>query len=141
MFKELDKYKINDHFFFEDSDSLGKVCNAPKTESGVYVIYALSKGKVELLYIGSAGKVQRDGHLNNSSGGLYSQIVDCKQFGNSRKISWPVKMFEEQIEALDIYWFVTFNQDVKDIPAFVEGVIIQRYFEIHGALPRWNEEF
>ena len=40
MFDELTKYKNNDHFFFEPTDNLREVCNAPNDKSGVYIIYA-----------------------------------------------------------------------------------------------------
>ncbi len=61
MFDELKKYKTNNHFSFDGDNPLVEVCNAPKYGSGVYVVYALTKGKVKLLYIGSSGKMQKNG--------------------------------------------------------------------------------
>ena len=52
MFDELEKYKNNDHFFFDEREPLSEVCNAPKDKSGVYVVYELVRGKVNLVYIG-----------------------------------------------------------------------------------------
>ena len=141
LFDELNKYKRNDHFFFTDKKSLEEVCNAPKDGSGVYLVYALAHGKIELVYIGSSGKIQKDGLLKYRKGGLYDRIVNGKQFDQPRKISWLAKIKEEQMDAMDIYWFDTFNDDTKDIPAFIEALLIQKHFDLYERLPRWNEEF
>ena len=47
MFDELKKYKNNSHFFFKRSNELKDACNAPSDKRGVYIVYALSKGKIE----------------------------------------------------------------------------------------------
>ncbi len=44
MFDELEKYKSNGHFFFDEKDELENVCNAPKNGMGVYVVFALKNG-------------------------------------------------------------------------------------------------
>ena len=141
MIDELNKYQTNGHFFFSSGEPLGKACNAPKDESGVYVIYALAHGKIELIYAGSSGRMKPNGNISHRKGGLYDRIVNGKQFNLSRKESWPKKMIEEDIEALDIYWFVTFNEEFRDIPAYVEAEVLQMHYDIFGTLPRWNEAF
>ena len=141
MFDELKKYKINNHFFFDGDKPLGDVCNAPKSASGVYVVYALTKGKVRLFYIGSSGKMQNNGKMKHRNGGLYDRIVNGKQFDKPRRLSWLEKMKEEQIDALDIYWYETINSKTNDIPAYTEAILIQKYYETYGCLPDWNVEF
>ncbi len=141
MFDELEEYTHTGHFFVTPDSELAQVCNAPKDASGVYTVFALADGGIELVYIGISGKVQNNGTLKTSSGGLFDHIVNGTQFGHKRKTSWPAKMRSEQIEALDIYWYETFNADHQDIPAFIEGVLIQKHFDIFGKLPRWNEEY
>jgi len=141
MFDELRNYKNNDHFFFKPDESLNEKCNAPKDSSGIYLIYALAHGKIELIYVGASGRMQPGGKLKARNGGIFDRIVNGKQFDEPRNISWPKKMKAEQIEALDIYWYETFNIKVKDIPAYAEAQIIQRHFDIYGKLPRWNSEF
>ncbi len=141
MFDDLRNYSKSDHFFFSNDDPLGDVCNAPKSGSGIYLVYALSHGRIELLYIGSSGKMQRNGKFKHRKGGLYDRIVNGKQFDDTRKTSWPRIMSTEQIEALDVYWYETYNNLVQDIPAYTEGILIQRHYEINGKLPRWNTEF
>ena len=51
------------------------------------------------------------------------------------------KMKSDNIDALDVYWYVTFNNGYKDILLVVEGLIIQKYFDINESLPPWNIEF
>jgi hypothetical protein len=141
MFDELSKYQITDHFFFSSDNQLELVCNAPKNSAGIYTVFALAGGRIELIYIGSSGKLMNNGTIKIRKGGLYDRIVNGKQFDERRKNSWPSRMQTEKIEALDVYWYETFNKQVKDIPAFVESSLIQVHFEQFGKLPRWNIEY
>ena len=143
MFDELNKYKKTDHFFFKPVDNLGQVCNAPTDKSGVYIIYALKGGQVELIYIGRSGEVKQDGTLfirKAGLGGLKDRLVNGKQFGEPRRNSWRTQMTKEKIEALDIYWYVTHNDTFVDCPRVLENKILQRHLDIYGRLPRWNNE-
>ena len=142
MFDELKKYKHKDHFFFTTKEELENVCNAPKNKSGVYIVYELKNGRIELVYIGSSGKVQNNEKIEHRNGGLYDRIVNGHQFGKiPGKQSWKQKLIDEKIDALDVYWYDTFNSHNMDIPAFVEANIMQQYYNIHRRLPRWNNEF
>jgi len=141
MLFELSKYKSNNHFFFEAKDDLGNVCNAPKSGMGIYLVYALQKGKVKLVYIGSSGKVKQSRSPQVRKGGLYDRIVNGKQFDAPRKRSWKQMVTSEDIDALDIYWYETFHEEVKDIPTVIEGALLQEYFNSYGKLPKWNKEF
>jgi hypothetical protein len=139
MFDELTKYKNNNHFFFSSDQNLSNVCNAPKNASGIYLVYELKNGKIDLVYIGSSGKVQNDGQIKHRDGGMYDRIVNGHQFGGiPRKKSWKQKLIDENIDTLDVYWYETVNKDVFDIPTFAESQILQKYFEIYRSLPRWN---
>jgi len=141
MFDELNDYSFHNHFFFSINDELGMVCNAPTNGGGVYLVYELKNGKISLNYVGSSGKILQNGSFKSRKGGIYDRIVNGKQFEDVRHRSWKAKMIKENIEALDIYWYQTFNKEHFDIPANVEGKILQRYFDIYGALPKWNQEF
>jgi hypothetical protein len=141
MFEELEDYKSQDHFFFDGKEPLSKACNAPKDGAGVYLVYRLSEGHVDLVYIGSSGKVLQDGSVKIRKGGLFDRIVNGTQFDASRSQSWKDKLEVEKIDALDIYWYVTVEDGQVDIPASIEGLILQHYFEIHDTLPEWNKEY
>lgn len=142
MFDELSKYHKCDHFFFTPDSELEKVCNAPLDSCGVYLVYELKEGRVNLVYVGSTGKVQNDGSIKYPVGGMYYCLVNEKQFGGKpRRESWKLKMQKEKIEALDVYWYETVNDEVYDIPSYVEATILQRFLEFNGRLPKWNKGF
>jgi hypothetical protein len=141
VFDELEKYKNNDHFFFERDDLLRNVCNTPQNICGVYIVNSLRKGKIEIVNIGSSGKIYKDGKIKYPDGGLYDAIVNESQFGEPRNISWPLKMVNDEIDALDIYWYETLNSEISDLPSYTEAIILQKYFEIYGTIPKWNKPF
>jgi len=145
MFDELKKYKNNNHFLFKPEDGLSQVCNAPDDKSGVYVVYALSNGRIELIYIGISGLKQKDGTLKTRKaglGGMKDRIVNGHHFGKTpRRISWPIQMLKENIEALDVYWWVTYENEIRDFPRDVEEALLRRFFDIYGRFPRWNKQF
>jgi hypothetical protein len=141
MFDDLTKYKQTDHFFFSPNDDLGQVCNAPTDKSGVYLIYALKNGHNELIYIGRSGKIRPDGTLfirKTGFGGLKDRLVNGKQFGEPRRHSWKAQLLLEKIETIDVYWYVTHNDDFMDCPKILENELIVKYVNMYGRLPRWN---
>ena len=105
---------------------------------GVYYILRLAKGNVDLVYIGKSGTILQNGTFKNQ---LLKSRLNNKQDGMSREQFFKDKIQQEQIDALDIYWFVTFDEKHQDIPAFVEAQIMQRYFDSYGQLPAWNKDF
>lgn len=136
MFDETKKYKKTDHFFLKSDGKLESSCNAPKNSNGVFVVYQLKHGRIDLVLIGSSCKIQKSGSVKKTDS-LYNSIVNDPQFG----IAWINKVKNEDIDGLDIYWYETFNQRTKDIPAFVQGTLLQKFFDINGRLPDWNKEF
>jgi len=138
MFDELKKYRENGHFIFKPDDKLSAVCNAPKACSGIYLIYALENGKVNLVYIGISGKEGPDGEIKHRKDGLRGRFLSGKTEGVLRKNYWPQKMIEENIEALDIYWYVTHGEFDYDFPRGLEVGLLKNYGAIYGTLPRWN---
>jgi len=140
MFGILDKYKTQQHFFLTPEKDLQTVCNAPADKSGVYVVYALKKGRVELIYIGNAGKIEKDGTLSNKKAGLKDEIIDSPQFGKTpAHIAWKKQMIRENIEALNIYWYVTYDTDVKDCPEVLKRNLLRQHLDIFGIFPKWNK--
>ena len=134
MFDELKKYKKNDHFFLMKDGLLSDVSKKVPDMPGVFYIIKLAKGRVELVYIGKSGMANPDDDKNQL---LRSSINDL-QNGTKGQIISDQKFESENIDGLDIYWFVTFDERHKDLPAFVEGTIMQRHFDIYGKLPKWN---
>jgi hypothetical protein len=142
MFDQLKKYKT-DHFFLKPNDNLMQACNAPADKSGVYVVYALAKGKIELIYIGRSGKKGEDGNIKTriaGCGGIKDRIVNGKHFNRlARRKCWPLQMKLENIETLDVYWYVTYDEKNKDFPEEIESMLLQLHRNLYGRLPRWNK--
>jgi hypothetical protein len=138
MFDKLDKYKNKGHFFFQKGDALREVSKGIPNLPGVYCIYCLCGGKVDLVYIGKSGTMLSNGKFKDQ---LLNKRLNNKQDGMYRQQFFEQKLVEDGNDALDIYWYVTFDKDNQDIPSYVEGILLQRYFEIHRRLPEWNKEY
>lgn len=137
MFDELNKYKNHGHFFFSLGDNLKDASAEVPNLPGIYVIYRLARGRVELVYIGKSGTVEQNGDFKKQ---LLNSRLNNKQEGISRQQYFEQKIKEQNIDALDIYWYATFDEKHQDLPAYVEGLILQRFFDVHGRLPEWNKE-
>lgn len=99
---------------------------------------------MELIYIGCSGKHIADGSMfirKAGLGGIKDRIVNGHQFGKTaRRISWIQQILKEEIEALDIYWYVTHNEQYSDCPRTLENKLLQKHLDIYGRLPKWNKE-
>jgi len=138
MFTELKKYKNNGHFFFSPGQNLKEQSSEVPDLPGVYYILRLAHGKVDIVYIGRSGTIQQNGKFKDQ--GLYGRINN-RQEGLKRQEFFEQKCKNEKIDALDIYWFVTFDKNNQDLPGYVEGILLQRFFETYGCLPEWNKEY
>lgn len=138
MFDETKKYKNNGHFFFKKGNQLSEVSKGVPELPGVYYIVRLAKGRVELVYIGKSGTITQSGQFKEQ---LLKGRINNKQAGMKRQEFFDKKMIDENIDGLDIYWFVTMDKSNNDLPGYVEGLLIQRFFEVQGRLPLWNKDF
>jgi hypothetical protein len=144
MFDELKKYEHLGTFIFRLTDDLRRVCNAPSDKSGVYVAYARKGRTIELVYVGRSGKIKADGKMfvrKAGLGGIKDRIVNGHQFGKiARKNSWPRQMKTENIDVLEIWWYVTHDTKVNDCPITIEKKLLNAYIEDFTRLPRWNKK-
>ena len=138
MLDIIDGYKINGNFFFQKGEDLAKVSKKVPNEPGVFGIFRLMKGRVELVYIGY-------GEAKNASKGMDIATLDYainnKINGINSQKFLDKKLTEEPIDALDIYYMVTYDEDHHELPAFVAARIINDHFEMHGQIPVWNKKF
>ncbi len=123
MFDELIQYKENDHFFLKSNDDLKDVCNAP-SKNGVFLIFSLNRGRIEMVYIGCTDST-------SEFQGLKDHILMREKFLKS-------KIKGEGADALDIYWYVTSTARKVDSPKEIEMKIMQRHMNINGKVPKWN---
>ncbi len=138
MFDELKKYKNNGHFFFNPGDKLIQVSKDVPELPGFYYIIRLSNNKIDLVYIRKSGTINQSGEFRDQ---LLKGRINNKSNGVKRQQYFERKISEENIDALDIYWFVTMDKNNNDLPGYVEGLLMQRYFSCHGILPPWNKCF
>lgn len=140
MFDELEKYKQCGNFFFKCTESLAEVCNAPRNKYGVFMVYALAGGHIELVYIGKSGNGSKEKDLRiDPKEGLKEILVNgIGSDETERKNSWPVQMMIDNIDALHVHWYVTIDVKHKDSPSFITNTLLQKYRSIYGHLPRWN---
>lgn len=142
MFSELEKYKEKDHFFMMPGTNLKKVCNAPADKSGVFIVYTLKKGRIDMVYIGRSEELMLEGKIfvnKDGLGGLKDILINGEQFGKPRHESWPEILKKESIEGLDIYWYVTHNDKIQDFPKKIQKKLLQVFQSVYSRLPRWNE--
>lgn len=145
MEKILKKYIQTGAFNLKITENLKQICTAPNKAMGIYLIYNVSDCSDELLYIGCCGHITNNGSASvrkTGGGGIFGRIVNGHQFGKVKRWqSIPLKMDEENFSELKFVWFETFNDEVKHSPIYVESLLLQRYFEIEGRLPKWNLKF
>ena len=139
----LSKYSEVGTFTFYPKDKLAQVCKSiPDNKSGVYLIYSVSKEKKELIFIGRTGQMLY-GYPKHRTGGLRGCFTTGKQqlgfpVNNTRQLSWPKKMEEEEIDYLEVHWFITLDESLRDCPMILEKTLLDRYQASEGHLPRWN---
>jgi hypothetical protein len=138
MFDETEKYANQGHFFFKKGNNLKEVSQDVPNLPGVYYILRLARGRVDLVYIGKSGTINQKGIFKDQ---LLKERINNKQDDTPRQTFFNEKMTTENIDGLDIYWFVTVDEQNNDLPSYVEGLLMQRYYEIYGELPVWNKGF
>ncbi|GEO08305.1 hypothetical protein [Segetibacter aerophilus] len=140
----LKKYESSGSFHFSLNQNLKTVCNAPNTKAGIYLFYDVTTQKT-LIYIGCSGHIANDGKISirkTGSGGIWGRIVNGHQFGNmKRHVSLPLQMKMDNIESLEVCWYVTHYNDLIHSPVYVESCLLQTYFEKEKRLPKWNKKF
>lgn len=136
----LANYPQSGSFLFSLGSSLRNVCNAPNLP-GVYLIYSFNSDGEEILkYIGKGGSIKTNGSWKSQM--LIGRINASR--GNpmvSAQTYFTNKVQQENLTQIKFRWYVTFNNNISDIPGFVEGLLIQEYFRVNGSLPDWNNCF
>ena len=138
MFDEIKKYKNKGHFFFKKGDRLTDVSKDVPELPGVYYIIRLSRGNIDLVYIGRTGTMNESGISKHQ---LLKGTINNKSGGMKMQKYFEQKLIAENIDGLDIYWYVTMDKTNNDLPGYVEGLLMQKYFDMHGKLPPWNKCF
>lgn len=135
--KLSENYPNNGYFVLANDQNLSLECNAPE-EPGVYCIFKIWKDKKELVYIGASGTMKQNGEFKNQ---LLCGRINATQDGMPQQHYFAGQFLRNSIEKFEICWFVTFDEHSNHLPKYVEGVLLQKYFELNGVLPIWNKSF
>lgn len=98
-------------------------------------VYIICDSEDEIVYIGKAGTVNQDGTFKKQ--GLRRRLTN-QHHGRRREDYFITKIEKDGIDYIDIWWY-----ELKSgvIPGYVEGLLIQEYFNKSGKLPIWNKDF
>lgn len=137
MFEELNKYKKKGHFFLKPGEEISKHITGVPHAPGVFYALRLANGRVDLVYIGKSGVTPASGLMNQHD---LRFMMLCNSEGCMLH-DFQQRALKENIEALDVYWCVTYDKANRDLPSFVYALLMQPYFDVYGKLPPWNESF
>jgi hypothetical protein len=131
----LSKCKVG-YCCFKIGCSLTDITSSIPDGCGVYRMYANTKDG-ELLYIGKCGTVSCNGTYKKQ---MLRERLNNKQEGLSRKKFLEGKIKSEcSLNAIIIEWYIL--KDASILPAYLEAILIQSYFDVNKKLPRWNKTF
>ena len=138
MFAELKKYKNKGFFTFTKGEKLSEQSKYVPNLPGVYFVESVVGTKKEIVYIGKSGTYLGEGQFSKQQ---LRRRINNSHDSKSRQTYFEEKLKSEAIESLKLSWFVTFDDTNKDLPAYVEALLIQDFFDKYKRLPRWNREF
>ncbi len=111
-----------------------------KTKFGVYVW--VNKKTAEILYIGMAGKVKTDGSLGDHS--IQKRLLASRGKDKVSKKDIQTNdyvsefMIQNEIDSLDI--FIMYSKK-DEPPAYIEALLLYKYYKKNNKLPRLNNSF
>lgn len=111
-----------------------------KTKFGVYVW--VNKKTAEILYIGMAGKVKTDGSLGDHS--IQKRLLASRGKDKVSKKDIQTNdyvsefMTQNEIDSLDI--FIMYSKK-DEPPAYIEALLLYKYYKKNNKLPRLNNSF
>lgn len=138
FYKILNEYQSGE-FTFTNGSSIYTVCNAPKEGKGVYIHIGITReGREIVLCIGKAGTFsnQRNGFKDQA---LYGRLTATR--GEISAQNYFDAILLGGFASIKIRWYVTYDQNTKHVPAYVEANLLQQYFDQNGKLPPYNSCF
>jgi hypothetical protein len=111
-----------------------------KAKFGVYVW--VDKKIAEILYIGMAGKIKTDGSLGDHS--IQNRLLASRGKDKVSKKDIQTNdyvcnfMTQNEIDSLDI--FIMYSKK-DEPPAYIEALLLYKYYKKNNKLPRLNNSF
>jgi hypothetical protein len=95
---------------------------------GIYLIFGRRASDLDLLNIGKSGTMNRNGTFKGQT--LRLRLTRGKQGSIPRRDFFPQQLADLQLDALRFYWYVTFTDTLRILPAKAEADLLQIYFNI-----------
>lgn len=134
----LSKYKVNGSFDFKAGDRLASHCKSIPNEPGVYLIYILKKSIRELVYVGASGKMNQDGTFKKQKLKMRLQNMQNSKLRREKHFIDEIKRLK--LDSICVEWYVTYFDNLKDLPLNIEGTILQSFVDEFKVLPKWNNQ-
>lgn len=138
MFDVTEKYRKNGHFFYKKGQDLEKLSKKVPELAGVFCVYSLAHGRVRLVYIGASVAKNKSTYVQLET---LNSLINSRIGSSESRLFFDQKMEKEDVEALDIYWWVTVDEYYEDLPTSVAGLMMQTHFDQNAKLPDWNIKF
>jgi hypothetical protein len=129
----LRKFPEHGEFEFESESDLRELAVAVPDSPGIYIF---ENHNGELCYVAKSGTLLQNGNFRDQ---LLKKRIGNRQDGIPRQRFLREKLQITGWKFIRIRWFVTFSDEIKEIPAKVEAEVLQAYFLEHGELPLWNK--
>ena len=71
---------------------------------------------------------------------LKRRLQNMQESGLRRQTHFENQMNENIIDEIRVRWYVTFDDEIKHLPLYVEAVLFQEFFEKYKQLPKWNKQ-
>lgn len=130
----LDNYPEKGEFMFDALVNLLKAASDVSASPGVYIFQAIWEDRKELVYIGSSGRVLQDGSMKK-------QMLNGRIIRPSHREKFEFGFKTLKVQSFEVRWYVTMNDGISHIPGYVEGALIQAFYDKHGQLPMFNKSF
>lgn len=136
-------FNIEKQIFSEDSGRgifNKKIKRNVEEKSGIYIW--LNTSNNEIVYIGMAGKVKTDGTLSNHS--VRKRLLASRGKDKATKKDIQTNdyvrdyMVNNDVESLDFY--VMYSK-TGEPPAYIEALLLYKYYKKNNRLPKLNNSF
>ncbi len=135
------EFQSKGSFLLQPTQDIKKVVllNSVPNDFGIYLIFKINDANrcKDLIYIGKAGSISNDGSRKRQ--GIRRRLVN--QHSGENRTEYFLKYMDENKTSLLFEWYVTFDDTIQLLPAFVEAKLIQEFFINNNKLPELNKSF
>ncbi len=132
----LSKYKYRGEFIFRSGDKLSKLCKDVPNEVGVYIISVLKEDLEEVVYLDASGRMYKNGAFGKQK--LHKRLQNMQNSKTRRQDYYDQELAYCDYDGIRVRWYLTFVDEHRDLPMYVEALLLQTYFIQYEKLPKWN---